>query len=112
MIHWEVFADAREKTATVPVSLDRPLPPTLEPLTEPMSAPLVSGSVYVPLYRTLYVGQERAVNKLSATLSIHNTSSKHGLILNKLAYYDGKGEAVVEPLKEPHILPPMAAAEF
>ena len=104
--------DALEEAETVNVSLDGPLPPTLVPLSAPLAASLVFDSVYIPLYRTLYVGDNRAVNKLSATLSIHNTSSEHPLILGKLTYYDGKGEAISEPLKEPHALPPMASAEF
>jgi len=104
--------DALEEAETSTVSLDGPLPSTLEPVPAPSEASLASGSVYVPLYRTLYVGESRAVNKLSATLSIHNTSSEHSLILTKLTYLDGKGEAISELLKEPHALRPMASAEF
>ena len=97
---------------TVKVELDGPLPSTLKPLGEPLPDSLVSNAVYVPLYRTLYVGEERAVNKLSATLSIHNTSSKQPLVLKKVTYFDGGGTAIVERLAEPHLLPPMASAEF
>jgi hypothetical protein len=104
--------DALEEAETVNVSLDGPLPPTLESLPAPLAASLVSDSVYVPLYRTLYVGKNRAVNKLSATLSIHNTSSEHSLILKKLTYLDSKGEAISELLKKSYALPPMASAEF
>ena len=104
--------EALEAAETVNVSLDGPLPATLEPLPGPLAASLASNSVYVPLYRTLYVGENRAVNKLSATLSVHNTSSEHSLILKKLTYLDGKGEAISELLREPHALPPLASAEF
>lgn len=65
----------------------------------------------MPLYRNLYIGEHRALKILAATLSIHNTSSKYPLILTNLTYFDGDGEATVERLGEPHVLPPMAAAE-
>lgn len=104
--------DGLEEAETVNVNLDGLLPPVLEPLPASSDAPTVSNPVYVPLYRTLYVGENRAVNKLSATLSIHNTSLEHALILRKLTYYDSNGETVSRPLTEPHALPPMASAEF
>lgn len=103
---------ALDEAETVKVEIAGRLPSTLEPLTEPLPASLASNVVYVPLFRTLYVGQERAVNKLSATLSIHNTSPKHALVLNKLTYFDGAGEAIEESLESPHVLLPMASAEF
>ena len=104
--------DELEEAETRQVSLDRRFPSTLKPLTETAPATLISKQSYVPFYRTLYVAEDRAVNKLAATLSVHNTSSEHALILNTLTYFDGNGEVVDEPMKEPHVLPPLASAEF
>lgn len=110
----EIIADLEEleEAETQLISLDDRLPSTLKPLTGTASAGLVSTRVYLPFYRTLYVEEDRAVNKLYATLSVHNTSSEHGLIINKLTYFDDVGEVTSERLKEPHVLPPMASAEF
>lgn len=104
--------DELEEAETQQVSLDRRIPSTLKPLTETAPTSLISNRAYVPFYRTLYVEEDRAVSKLAATLSVHNTSSENGLIVNKLTYFDGNGETIVERLKEPHILPPLASAEF
>lgn len=104
--------DDLDELETEQVSLEHRIPPTLQPLTKPLSKSLASRQVYVPFYRTLYVGENRAVKKLPATLSIHNTSTEHPLIVTKLTYYDGNGQVIVERLEKPHVLPPMAAAEF
>lgn len=111
---WGVAEDleALEQAETEIVDLDRPLPDTLMPLTTPLPTSAVSETVYVPLYRSLYVGEKRALKILAATLSIHNTSLQHPLIINSLTYFDGNGEVVVEQVAEPHVLPPLAAAEL
>lgn len=110
----EIIADLEEYEAaeTQQISLDDRLPSTLKPMTGTTPAGLVSNQVYLPFYRTLYVEEDRAVNKLYATLSVHNTSTEHGLIINKLTYFDDAGEVTSERLEEPHVLPPMASAEF
>ena len=104
--------DELEEAETRQVSLDKRFPTTLKPLTETAPASMISKQAYVPFYRTLYVAEDRAVNKLAATLSVHNTSSEHGLIVNTLTYYDGNGEKINELMKEPHVLRPLASAEF
>ena len=103
---------AIEEADTDQVNLDRPLPPALQPLTGPLPAFPVSGSVYVPLYSSLYVGGRRSLKNLSATLSLRNTSSDKILVVTSVAYFDEKGEAVAKLLDVPHVLAPMATAEF
>jgi hypothetical protein len=103
---------AIEAADTDEANLDRPLPPALQPLTGPLPAFPVSGSVYVPLYSSLYVGGQRSLKNLSATLSLRNTSADQALIVTSVTYFDGNGKAVVELLDVPHVLAPMATAEF
>ncbi len=103
---------AIEEADTEEANLDGPLPPTLQPLSGPLPAFPVSGSVYVPLYSSLYVGGRRSLKNLSATLSLRNTSADQALIVTSVTYFDGNGKAVVELLDVPHVLAPMATAEF
>ena len=103
---------AIEEADTDEVSLDRPLPTTLQPLTGPLPAFLGSGTVYVPLYSSLYVGGQRSLKNLSATLSLRNTSADQTLILTSVTFFDDTGKAVVKLLDEPHALAPMATAEL
>ncbi len=103
---------AIEEADTDETNLDGPLPPSLQPLSGPLPAFPVSGSVYVPLYSSLYVGGRRSLKNLSATLSLRNTSADQALIVTSVTYFDGNGKAVVELLDVPHVLAPMATAEF
>ncbi len=103
---------AIEEADTEEANLDGPLPPSLQPLTGPLPAFPVSGSVYVPLYSSLYVGGQRSLKNLSATLSLRNTSADQALIVTSMTYFDGNGKAVVELLDVPHVPAPMATAEF
>ena len=103
---------AIEEADTDEANLDGPLPPSLQPLSGPLPAFPVSGSVYVPLYSSLYVGGRRSLKNLSATLSLRNTSADQALIVTSVTYFDGIGKAVVELLDVPHVLAPMATAEF
>jgi len=103
---------AIEEADTEEEDPNRPLPPALQPLSGPLPALVVSGSVYVPLYSSLYVGGQRSLKNLSATLSLRNTSADQALIVTSVTYFDGNGKAVVELLDVPHALAPMATAEF
>jgi len=103
---------AIEETDTDEANLDGPLPSVLQPLSGPLPALAISGSVYVPLYSSLYVGGRRSLKNLSATLSLRNTSADKALIVTSVTYFDGNGKAVVELLDVPHVLAPMATAEI
>jgi hypothetical protein len=104
--------DELETIDSEKVTLDRKIPATLKPMSEPLSEGLKAKSIYLPFYRTLYVGENRVVKKLPATLSVHNTSLEHPVILRKLTYYDRNGKVITERLDKPHLLSPMASAEF
>jgi len=93
-------------------NLDRPMPAVLEPLSGTLPALPVSGSTYVPLYSDLYVGGQRSLKNLSATLSLRNTSADQSLIVLSVTYLDDSGKAVVKLLDAPHVQAPMATAEF
>ena len=103
---------AIEEADTDQADLDGALPPSLQPLSGPLPAFPVSGSVYVPLYSSLYVGGRRSLKNLSATLSLRNTSPDQALIVTAVTYFSDKGGAVVNFLNAPHVLGPMALAEF
>ncbi len=102
---------ALEKAETDQAVLDGAPPSVLRPLAEPRSDFPVSGSVYVPLYRGLYVGGQRSLTNLSATLSLRNTSADQTLVVASVTYFNGQGEAVGQLFDVPHVLPPMATAE-
>ncbi len=103
---------AIEEADTEEEDPNRPLPPALQPLSGPLPALVVSGSVYVPLYSSLYVGGQRSLKNLSATLSLRNTSADQALIVTSMTYFDANGKAVVDLLDVPHALAPMATAEI
>jgi len=104
--------DAIEEADTEEENPNRPLPPVLQPLSEPLPALVVSSSVYVPLYSSLYVGGQRSLKNLSATLSLRNTSADQALIVTSVTYFDENGKATVKLLDVPHVLAPMTTAEF
>ena len=108
----EAYHIAIEEADTDQAVLAGPLPPVLQPLSEPYPAFPFSGSVHVPLYSGLYVGGERSLKNLSATLSLRNTSADQTLVITSVAYFNEDGEAVAELFDVPHGLAPMATAKF
>lgn len=103
---------ALEEADTDAADLDAPPSPTLQILTDPLPDLSVSGSTYVPLYNELYVGGERSLKHLSATLSVRNTSVDQALVVTSIKVFDESGEPVAEPLDTPHVLGPMASAQL
>lgn len=102
---------AIEEADTVEVDLEEPTA-TLRPAGESPPDASISGSTYVPLYDELYVGGERGVKGLSATLSMRNLSSSEGLFINSISIFDDAGQLVGKPLGSPHVLAPMASAQM
>ena len=102
---------ALEEAETDPAEPDAP-PSALQPLTGPLPTFVASGSSYMPLYASLYVGGQRSLNGLSATLSLRNTSRDQAMILTAVTYLDASGKAVAQLFDEPRTLAPMATAEF
>ena len=87
-------------------------PSVLQPLAGPLPAFAVSGTTYVPLYSSLYVGGKRSLKNLSATLSLRNLATDDALIFISVSYLNAGGETVGEALDAPQALAPMATAEF
>jgi hypothetical protein len=85
----------------------------LRPLAAAPSEPRTRGTVYVPVYSSIELGDPRRQTiLLGATLSVRNVSSRHPVVLDYVRYYDSGGQLVRQYLKEPSELPPLATVEF
>jgi hypothetical protein len=87
-------------------------PSALQDLSGPLPSFAVTGSSYVPLYASLYVGGQRSLKGLSATLSLRNRSADQALVITSVTYLDSAGATVAGLFQEPQVLAPMATAEF
>ena len=77
--------------------------------------PLVSGgTVYVPVYSSLYLGLDikQPVVELAATVSVRNVSATHPIVIEWVRYYDSTGKRVRDYLEKPSALPPLGSVEF
>lgn len=108
----EAKLTALEKADTDEADPDGLPSPTLQILTGPLPDLSVSGSTYVPLYNELYVGGERSLKHLSATLSVRNTSVDQALVVTSIKVFDESGKPVAVPVDVPHLLGPMATAQL
>ncbi len=103
---------AAEQDDTVQATASGVLSAALQPIPEPAPTFSASGAVYVPLYSSLYVGGERVLKNVSTTLSIRNRSANAAIAVTSVTYHAAGGSTVAEPLAQPHLLAPMAVAEF
>jgi len=103
---------ALETASTVDVGAGDPPHPGLTPLSGAVPAFEQSGSIYVPVYSSVYVGNRRSLSNLAATLSIRNTAEDQELVVTRVDYFDGQGRLVRSLLDAPHGLAPMSTAEF
>ncbi len=108
----EASLAAIEEAETEPAEPGGPASPGLQPLSGPLPALAVSGSIYVPVYSSLYVGGERRLKSLSATMSLRNTSADQALVVTGVTTFDAGGRAVADRFDGPQVLAPMATAEF
>lgn len=77
----------------------------------PTQALTGSGRTFVPLHSTLLgQGGLRKLN-LSATLSIHNLSSRNLLAVEQIIYCDGSGRLIETYISEPIILRPYGSLQ-
>ena len=67
--------------------------------------------IYVPAYSHIYVEDGRGT-LLTVTLSARNTSQEHGIVLERVDYFDTTGSLVRSYLEEPIRLAPLETAEF
>ena len=86
----------------------------LKPRSTPLPDPTVRGTVYVPVYSSIYTGLDirQKIIELAATVSIRNVSPQYPVILNFVRYYDSGGKLVREYVKEPVELGPLGTVEF
>ena len=70
------------------------------------------GTLYVPVYSTLYLGDRLVQAGLAVTLSLRNTSPAHDLVVRRIHYHDTAGRLLRRLVDRPHAIPPMATAEF
>lgn len=67
---------------------------------------------YVPIYSNIHVDEDNPKVMLSATLSIRNSSLDHSIYVNKIDYYNTKGEFVRPYLTKMIELPPMGTLNY
>ena len=86
----------------------------LRPAVTASSESATSGTVYVPVYSTLFLGVANRASTvdLAATVSVRNLSAVHPLTLDWVRYYDSVGKHVRDYLDKPSTLPSMGSVEF
>jgi len=86
----------------------------LRPADTTSSDSAASGTIYVPVYSTLFLGlpnRAQTVN-LAATVSVRNVSAVHAITLDWVRYYDSFGKHVRDYLNQPSALPTLGSVEF
>lgn len=66
------------------------------------------GTIYVPAYSSIFVDSRAGRVSLATTLTIHNTSAKAPLVIERIDYFDSAGNGVKEFLDSPIALRPYA----
>ena len=86
----------------------------LRPAVTASSEAATGGTMYAPVYSTLYLGVAHRANTidLGATISVRNVSAAHPITLDWVRYYDSVGKHVRDYLEQPSTLPPMGSVEF
>lgn len=100
-------------TRPIAASERGPDPAVFRPLdgAAPLPAAL-EGTIYVPVYSTLYLGDGLVQAGLAVTLGLHNVSPAHDLVVRRIDYHDTSGRLLRRLVDRPHAIPPMATAEF
>ena len=86
----------------------------LQPAVSRTTEPATSGTIYVPVYSTLFLGTANRASTvgLAATASVRNTGPVHPITLDWVRYYDSVGKHVRDYLDQASTLPPMGSVEF
>lgn len=79
-----------------------------------MNAPMKSTGqmIYVPIYSHIYTGDKEFPFLLAATLSIRNTDRSNPITITTVAYYDSKGNLLVNYLAAPLVLDKLSSTRF
>jgi hypothetical protein len=86
----------------------------LRPADSVSSSSVVGGTIYVPVYSTLFLGVPNRAHTvdLAATVSVRNVSVVHEITLEWVRYYDSVGKHVRDYLDKSSTLPTMGSVEF
>ena len=86
----------------------------LQPVGSEPAALTAGGTVYVPVYSSVYLGLDvkRQMVDLTATVSVRNVSVVQPIVIEWVRYYDSTGKLVRDYLKQPSSLPPLGSVEF
>jgi hypothetical protein len=115
--------DAREKARlamlearTAPASREQSSDPLVQFASSLVDASALStdikGTIYVPAYSRIRLGSGRGGVDLATTLSIHNGSREHLLVLEAVSYHNTEGELVQTYLERPVGLRPLGTIEI
>ena len=94
-----------------------PLPGSLamfaDSLTElPREPSTLRGRFYVPAHSSLLIGRGDTRLDLSVTLSIHNTSEKGALVIERIDYFNAAGQPIDKYLPRPIAIKPYGAIQI
>jgi hypothetical protein len=86
----------------------------LQPAATVSAALIPGGTVYVPVYSSVYLGLniKRRMVELAATVSVRNVSASHPIVIEWVRYYDSAGNPIRDYLDKPSALPPLGSVEF
>jgi uncharacterized protein DUF3124 len=96
-----------------PASLPGPLAKFAESMTELSRDPsILRGRFYVPAHSSLLIGGGNMRLDLSVTLSIHNTSERGVLVIERIDYFNAAGQPIEKYLPRPIALKPYGAIQI
>ena len=96
-----------------PAPLPGPLAQFAGSLIElPRDPSTLRGRVYVPAHSSLMVGSGKSRLDLSVTLSIHNTSEKAVLVIERIDYFNVAGQPIDKYLPQAIALKPYGAIQI
>jgi hypothetical protein len=78
----------------------------------PASPSALRGRFYVPAHSSLLIGRGDTRLDLSVTLSIHNTSEKGVLVIERVDYFNAAGQPIHKYLPRPIALKPYGAIQI
>jgi hypothetical protein len=85
-------------------------PESLAPVTK--GSATVRGRSFVPLHSTVIAGAGRTRLNFSGSLSIHNTSARHVLVIDAIEYRDAAGQLLQNYVPQPIGLRPFASVQI
>lgn len=96
----------------IPEAQLRPDRAHFRPVDDPLPPVAQTGTTYVPVYSTVYLGEREVQAGMAVTLSIRNTSPDSELLVHRVEYYDTGGRLASRLAEGAHAVPAMGTAEF